>query len=166
MDRHEYYLTHKDEILVKTKDYYQKHRKHIIQITNEKRRLKREKLRQIWGHSSRGNGINTEALTDQILKTEGFMDIITPPSQWNFPVDRLAKKNGLTYAVDITTSSKKSLTKAKRNFLTYVDWRLVMLFVKPDHSAYRLVEFDKIVAEVRVNAGVKRHEIIPLRNLS
>lgn len=56
--------------------------------------------------------MGTEKLADEILAKEGFSTVIAPPS-CNFLVDKLAKKDEKTYAIDVTTMSRKNLSTNK-----------------------------------------------------
>jgi len=150
--KHEWYLKNRGKVLERTKEYYKKHRRHLIKITNEKRRIRREELRRKWGKSSIKIGREAEKLIDKILEKEGFKFVELP---YNSFLDRIIKKNNCIYGLEATTQIKQDINKKKRNFLKFVDWGLIVLFISPSLKKYRLIELNNVISGVQVNRGGK-----------
>lgn len=80
----------------------------------------------------------SEAVAPNILRKEGFVDIINIHGKAVF--DYFAKRNGHMCGIDVTTAVKKELRKQHRQMAEYFGLKIFLLLIKPDFSLYRLVE--------------------------
>lgn len=73
-----------------------------------------------------------------LRQNQGFEEIFYLRER-SFPFDYLAKKKGLVYAIDVTTSQRKPIRPLPAELCIYLNLKLLLLFIKPDFTAYRLV---------------------------
>lgn len=134
----QYYKDHKPLLQQNMDDYRRTNRTQIRLTQNEK--YKKERVlwtngirvtREIWHKAE-------EAVAKEILIQEGFEEILYLRER-SFPFDYLAKKDGLIFAIDVTTSQRKPIRPLPAELCLYLNLNLLLLFIKPDMAAYRLV---------------------------
>ena len=83
-----------------------------------------------------------ELIINKILSSLSYTNIYRPTK--NFYFDALCKKDKKLFAVEITTSRKKTSKKHRKEFLQYLDIPLLLFFVKPNLKEYWLLKVDKV----------------------
>lgn len=78
----------------------------------------------------------------EILTKEGFEDVYYLPGDGfdRMPFDYLARKDGLNFAINVTTYRYGSQKKRHKRLAAWCGWVPIFLCVKPDFSGYRFVE--------------------------
>ena len=79
-----------------------------------------------------------EAITPKILREEGFTEITHIGD--HFPFDYLCKKGEQIYAIEVSTDWRKAITQHKSKLMSFANWKILFLFIRPDFSEYQLIE--------------------------
>jgi hypothetical protein len=108
-----------------------------LATSREYYRRKTRKLWEDWGISNGNVGELAEKTALRILGIEGFKDIFQPPATFTF--DYLARKNGQIHFIEVTSGFKKALKKPQIELANYLGLPIMILFIKPDLTKYRLV---------------------------
>jgi hypothetical protein len=127
----------REAVKSENKRYYEKHREKRLATSREYYRRKTRKLWEDWGISNGEAGELAEKIAPRILETEGFKDVFHPPAIFAF--DYLAKKNGQIHFIEVTSGFKKTLKKPQIELANYFGFPIMILFIKPDLTKYRLV---------------------------
>ncbi len=84
-----------------------------------------------------------EYAADVILPNVGFESIIlTRDFDRGFPLDILAKKQGVWYGFDMTLACTAKAKPRKTRLFEHLGIKTAMLFLKPDKTMYFLKEYD------------------------
>jgi len=138
-------------------DYAKNWRIHNPTICRELDRKHREKRTSKWRGNIVNNGLKSsiwkeaEQLAPDILRQEGFEDIFHFSRDCiHGHVDFLAKRNGIVYAFETTTSDMKRLNSSGRTLTRYLDIKYYVLFIKPDLSGFQLKQVPLSVTVVKL----------------
>jgi hypothetical protein len=119
-----------------------------------KRRMTSEEVRRISEQAE-------DVAASVILPSEGFEDICWLHNH-HAPIDVLAKKDGKTYAIDVTTATYKSFTRNSVGNKNAIEWLIrntslqpLIVFVSPDLTRYLM----KPLPKGRVWASVQRDDL-------
>lgn len=131
----------KEKVKRKRAKDWEKHRKDRIAHAMQYYNLVIKPQMVEWGQVSDGsvafkNGKYAEKIAPDILSLEGYADILYVNGV--FPFDFLAKKDSVIHLIEVTSSFKKTLKDVQIKLSKYLGFPIVVLFVKPDGTKYRL----------------------------
>lgn len=159
----DYYKLHKPLLRQNQTDYRRKNIKQI-RIVNNKTYKKERKLWTNGIHITPEIWRKAESLAEEILTLEGFEEIFYLRER-SFPFDYLAKKKGLVYAIDVTTSQRKPIRPLPAELCIYLNLKLLLLFIKPDFTAYRLVSISSSYLKRTIYKSFNIHNLNGFKKL-
>jgi len=157
--RHEHYLRNKEKFRIASKRWKRNHPEKAWNI----------KIRNIWGrtgmHDYKAIRESELFVSNEVLPKLGFTDIITATNIWgsSFPVDIIAKKDGVLCGIDATLCWEKKVAPTQKEFIKRFGTRFFVCFIKPDFSWYFLKELTPEVSHASVG-GIFIEKILGKQN--
>lgn len=161
-----YRIENREKILARNKEYYRRKRKKWIE-TGEIHELRKKwsitqrdrmrRLRRAWSQGISGRKVWKKAelvVKDRVLPQLGFYDVFNLNHEF-YAFDYLAKKNGKTYAIEVTTSPTRQIRAYPLKLAKYLELKIMLIFVRPNLKEYIAME----LPENRKYMSVKIEEV-------
>lgn len=140
--------------------YMQRYRQrdYVKEAERIRRRKSWDELRLFWG------GLKRRPTSKEIREIENLgcrllelKDFAVMKTNASFPFDAIAKKNDQIYGVEITLSFRKRINKHARKLVQFLGWKVLVVFIKPDFSIYRVFEIPNTLTGIFVNNTKYNH---------
>ena len=147
----------------KCKDYARNWRRNHIEQARGLDRKHREKIISKWRGTTTNNGLKSsiwkraEQLTSDILRREGFEDILHFSKMGlHGHIDFFAKHDGIC-AIEVTTGTDKPINRYAKELVNYLGLQQYVLFIKPDLSGYVLKRIPPSIRRPKLTLNEVEH---------